>query len=102
MRRLATMAAAGLFWANAAGACDDHHGVCEIEDWRWTGMGGVLIVEGVATCDEGRVRLRLYEGEGGAFLGVADGFIEGHTFQALATDIQNPSAVAIKYSIEPE
>ena len=43
-------------------------------------MGGVLSVEGVATCDEGHARLRLYEGEGGAFLRVAGGFIEGHTY----------------------
>ena len=40
-------------------------------------MGGLLTVEGVASCDEGRVRLRLYEGEDGPFLGVADGYIEG-------------------------
>ena len=100
--RILSAALAALMWAGTAFACDDHHGQCEIEDWRWTGMGGLLTVEGVASCDEGRVRLRLYEGEDGPFLGVADGYIEGHIFQAMATDIENPSAVTIKYSIEPE
>ena len=101
MKRLMVVAMATMT-AGAAWACDDHHGGCEIEDWRWHGMAGVLMVEGVTTCDEGELSLRLYEGEGGRFLGVAHGYIEGHTFTALASDIQNPSAVTIKYSIEPE
>ena len=98
---LATMMAAALSVGPAL-ACDDHHGVCEIEDWRWQSMvGGMLMIDGAATCNEGRVILRLYGGEGGPFLGVADGYIEGHAFQALATDIPKPNVLAIKYSIEP-
>ena len=86
-----------------AQACDDHHGTCEIEDWRWQSiMGGTLMIDGVTTCDEGWARLRLYEGENGPFLGVADGYIVGHTFQALAIGIPKPSTLAIKYSISPE
>ena len=96
------MMAAALLAAGAAWACDDHVGECQIEDWRWTGMGDILMVEGVATFDKGQVRLRLYEGEGGPFLGVAHGYLEGHAFQAMATDIPSPSMVAIKYSIEPD
>ena len=92
-----------LFAVGTAQACDDHHGTCEIEDWRWQSMiGGMLMIDGVTTCDEGRAVLRLYEGDDGPFLGVADGYIEGHTFQALATDIPKPSALTIKYSISPE
>ena len=87
----------------AAAACDDHHGTCEVEDWRWQSMiAWMLMIDGVTTCNEGRVILRLYEGEDGRFLGVADGYIEGHAFQALATDIPKPSALAIKYSIETQ
>ena len=88
--------------STAALACDDHIGTCEVEDWRWSGpTGGYLTIEGVATCDTGRIRLRLYEGEGGKFLGVAKSSIKGHTFEAIATDVKSASAVAIKYSIEP-
>ena len=88
--------------STAALACDDHFGTCEIEDWRWSGpMGGYLTIEGVATCDTGRITLRLYEGEGGKFLGVASSGITGHTFVAIATDVNSASAVDIKYSIEP-
>ena len=83
-------------------ACDDHIGKCDVEDWRWSGpTGGYLTIEGVATCDTGRIRLRLYEGEGGKFLGVASSGIKGHTFEAIATDIKSVSTVAIKYTIEP-
>ena len=83
-------------------ACDDHIGMCEVEDWRWSGpTGGYLTIDGVTTCDTGRIRLRLYEGENGKFLGVASSSIRGHTFEAIATDVKAAGAVAIKYSIEP-
>ena len=88
--------------STAALACDDHTGTCEVEDWRWSGpLGGYLTIEGVATCDTGRIRLRLYEGENGKFLGVASSSIKGHTFEAIATDVTAAGAVAIKYSVEP-
>ena len=89
--------------STAALACDDHAGTCEIEDWRWSPpIGGYLSIDGVATCNTGWIRLRLYEGEGGRFLGIAQSPIEGHTFEAIATDVNSANAVAIKYSIQPE
>ena len=100
--RFIAFAAVALLASGGALACDDHIGKCEVEDWRWSGpLGGYLTIDGVATCDTGRIRLRLYEGEGGKFLGVANSSIKGHTFEAIATDIKSASAVAIKYSIEP-
>ena len=101
--RIALFTITAFFLASTAAlACDDHIGTCEVEDWRWSGpMGGYLTIEGVATCDTGRITLRLYEGEGGKFLGVASSVITGHTFEAIATDVKSATAVAIKYSIEP-
>ena len=101
--RIALSAIMAFFLASSiALACDDHIGKCEVEDWRWSGpTGGYLSIEGVSTCDAGRIRLRLYEGENGKFLGVASGRIRGHTFEAIATDVKSASAVAIKYSIDP-
>ena len=86
-----------------AGACDDHHGECSIEDWRWNAVPGTgfVMLDGVATCDKGKVALRLYEGEGGKFLGTDTAYIEQHIFQAMLQSIQSPSDIAIKYSIEP-
>ena len=104
MRALIQAVAAGLLFAGATQACDNHHGACEIEDWRWYVTAGTfLTIEGVATCDAGRVRIRLYEGEGDKpkFLGTADGRIKGHTFEAIGQNIEPPSSVSIKYSIEP-
>ena len=103
MRGLIAAAAAGLLCAGVAEACDDHHGVCEIEDWRWYSVADYLNIEGVATCDSGRIRIRLYEGEGdkAKFIGTADGRIKGHTFEAIGQNIQPPQSVSIKYSIEP-
>ena len=39
----------GLLCAGIAQACDDHHGACEIEDWRWYSVGDYLNIEGFAT-----------------------------------------------------
>ena len=59
------------------------------------------MIDGVATCDKGEVALRLYEGEGGKYLGADTAYIEKHIFQAMLQGIQNPGDIAIKYSIEP-
>ena len=90
--------------STAALACDDHIGTCEIEDWTHTyiGMMEALQIDGVATCDTGEVRLRLYDGEGDArkFIGVETAYIEGHIFTAIKLQIEKPQALAIKYSID--
>ena len=54
MRGLIVATTVGLLSAGLAEACDDHRGVCEIEDWRWySTAGSFLMLEGVATCDTG-------------------------------------------------
>ncbi len=81
-------------------ACDDHHGVCEIEDWTWYQTASFLTIEGVANCDEGWAKIRLYDGD--KFIGVVDGRIEGHGLQAIHLSIPvKPNNLVIKYSIEP-
>ena len=105
MRKLIPVMAAGLLFAGGAGACDDHHGACEIEDWRYVAQSGDrLMLEGVTTCDKGRIIFRLYDGEGDAakFVGTDDTYIEGHVFKTYVRDIQPPQALSIKYSIEPQ
>ena len=84
-------------------ACDDHIGTCEIEDWRWYTTGHYLTVEGSVTCDSGFARIRVYEASGAEqqFLGVAEGVIEGHALTAIATNIEQPQTLSIKYSIDP-
>ncbi len=86
-----------------ASACDDHDGECEIEDWRPVDMFGSLQIEGVATCDSGLISIRLYDEASGEskYLGNAAGFIQGHTFSAIATDISEPESLMIRYSIDP-
>ena len=61
-----------------------------------------VMLDGVATCDEGQIGLRLYEGEGGKFLGADTAYIRQHIFQAAIQGIQNPADIAIKYSIKPK
>ena len=48
MRELIAAATTGLLCVGIAQACDDHHGACEIEDWRWYSVGDYLNIEGVA------------------------------------------------------
>ena len=87
-------------------ACDDHVGTCKIEDWKHThtGMMKALQIDGVATCDKGEVRLRLYDGKGDArkFIGVETAYIEGHIFTAIKFQVAKPQELSIKYSIDPE
>lgn len=103
MRRIISVLTAGLIAAGSAGACDDHHGECAIEDWRWNAVLGTdfVMLDGVATCNGGEIALRLYEGDGGKFLGASTAYIEQHIFQAMLQGIQSPSDLAIKYSIKP-
>lgn len=89
---------------SSALACDDHIGTCEIEDWRWQSAMGMLTIEASTTCNSGLAHIRLYD-EGVAeprFLGVAQGFIQGHALTAFATDIDKPLSLSIKYSIDPD
>ena len=82
-----------------AAACDDHVGKCELEAWRAQNESGIFMLDGSATCDEGRATVRLYDGD--KFLGVATGFIRGHALQAMTTNIPPYKTLAIKYSIRP-
>ena len=94
-----SLAAAG--GSNVARACDDHYGECEIEAWTWNTTGQYLIIDGVSTCDKGRIYLRMYDGNGG-FIGVERTRIKAHTFRAIYSSLKaSPSDVSIKYSIEP-
>ena len=85
-------------------ACDDHVGTCEIEDWRWYELLDDVVIEGSATCDSGKARIRLYGESGGEtrFLGVATGYIEGHAIRTSVSNVANPKSLSIKYSIDPD
>ena len=91
-------------WLGPALACDDHVGTCEIEDWRWQNAMGMLTIEASTTCNSGMAHIRLYEDSGteARFLGIAQGFIQGHVLSAFATDIDKPKSLSIKYSIDPD
>lgn len=104
MRGTALIVAA-LLASGSALACDDHIGKCEIEDWKYnyTAVMEALTIDGVATCNAGTVRLRLYDGEGEArkFVGVETAYIKGHIFKAISLQARKPRALSLKYSIEP-
>ena len=80
-------------------------GKCEIEDWThgYTAVMQALTIDGVATCNAGTVRLRFYDGAGDArkFVGVETAYIKGHIFKAIVLQAAKPTALSIKYSIEP-
>lgn len=83
-------------------SCDDHHGKCEIEDWKHSHnqFGEILSIQGVTTCNKGFIRIRMYDS--GKFHGIAEALVEGHIFEAISFNVPKPSALEIKYSIEPE
>ena len=106
LRLAAAVVALSMAGLGGAVACDDHHGACQIEDWNYSyiDMMQAIQIDGVVTCDAGQIRMRLYDGEGGAakFIGVERAYIRGHTFQAMKLPVARPSALSIRYSIEPE
>ena len=88
-------------YVGTALACDDHVGKCKLEAWRVLPLvGDYLTIDGSATCDKGFLKIRLYDGK--KFIGTADGRIEGHAAEAIASGIlANPTDLVIKYSIRP-
>lgn len=65
----------------------------------------MMQIEGVATCDQGTISIRVYEKEGEeeTFRGTATGFIDGHVISAMAQGIEytDPNAIMIRYAIQP-
>ena len=99
---IAGVAAACLTWTSHAGAHDTSPDACKVEDWRLVSLiAGMATIEGVTTCTEGAMQLRLYDGTGDArrFLGASTTFIEGHVFQAILADIAKPASPTIEYAI---
>ena len=99
MRFLLSFVCAVVLGFGVAAACDDHVGKCTLEAWRANAVMGMLMIEGSATCDAGMATIRLYDGK--KFVGVAQGVVEGHALNAVATNIPAPKSLSIKYSIRP-
>ena len=100
MRFLLSFLCASLLGLGVAAACDDHVGKCKLEAWRANSAPmGMLMIEGSATCNSGMATIRLYDGE--KFLGVAQGVVEGHALNAVATNIPAHQSLSIKSSIRP-
>ncbi len=94
-----------LFCTGVAVACDDHNGPCKIEDWRsmYHPSLQIVVIEGTTTCDTGRVTLRVYDEarDESPFVGIAETFITGHTFQASIMSVgKKPASVSFKANIE--
>lgn len=80
-------------------------GECKIEAWRaFNPVPNMLMVEGSTTCKKGSIKIRLYSGSGDSakFIGIASGFIEGYSFELMASNVNKPSVISIKYSIDPQ
>ncbi len=92
-------------WSGMAEACDDQGGKCQVEEWRSAHdkMLGFLLVEGVTTCDKGRIRIRVYDtsGEKPKFLGTSAGRFRNHTFREMITEFpKKPASMSIKFNVE--
>ena len=86
-----------------ANACDDHVETCEVEEWNYSynSLVDTVHIVGVTTCNEGLIRLRLYEN--GKLIGIVSGVIMGHTFQAFGSTVERIlDTMDIKYNIETD
>ncbi len=91
---------AGCLIGNAAAAC-------EVEDWRWyhTAALRALGIEGVATCESGRITLRVYDqtAQGRKFLGVDETFINNRAFTTTIFAVDpRPMDPVVEFAIEPD
>ena len=99
---LSATLAAVLFSCAPVLACDDHVGKCELDAVKPNRLGGLLNFHGSATCDRGRVFIRVYDGD--TFLGVVSDGFRGHAIRTTHVDVPKGlklKNVRIKYSIEP-
>ena len=97
MRLSATAFVVCVLWLGSASACDDHVRELSIEARRAVvpaGIHGMLFIEEIVTCNEGHLRIRLYDGN--EFLGTADGVVQGHMLWASAIHITNTENLSIK------
>ena len=88
--------------ATAVARADDS---CQVEDWRWyPSHDDTVVIEGASNCEEGRIVIRIYDGQGEErkFLGVATGYIEGFAFEVYGEKIGAPKDLAIRYAINPQ
>ena len=107
MKRFVLYALAASMILAGAAVAQDEQPACEVEDWRWyhTKALRIMGIEGVATCDSGRVTLRAYDqnGEAREFLGVERAFIKGGIFktQILAVD-PRPADPVVEFTVMPD
>ena len=102
MRATIVAALGGLVGMSAALAHDTSPDACQVEDWRWfPAPGGMIFIQGTATCTEGTMQLRLYDGtgDGRRFLGASTNYIEGHVFETVFMEIGLPAEMSIEYAI---
>ena len=91
-------------FSGVALACDDHVGKCELDAVKasYSKSMRLLSFHGSATCDRGRVVMRVYEGD--EFLGVVSDGFRGHAIRTTHVDAPADLKIAdlkIKYSIDP-
>ena len=83
-----------------------HAQACTIEDWTWRWEPTIesVIIQGVTTCESGKLILRLYDlDEKGKerFLAVDRSYIEGFTFETYVTMPQpRQDKLRFKYQID--
>lgn len=101
MKFLAPVLAAAMLWPALALAED-----CKLEHWktRHNAVMGMFIIEGITTCDEGRIIMKLFdgEGEGRKFIGFIRETIRDGTFREIITGVtEKPRNLTVEYTIKP-
>ena len=98
MKRMSLIAAVAAFLGTSAQSHDGDTGSCSIESWVWNQRSGILTIEGVTTCAEGWLHLRLYTPDG-QYLGNDVAIIEGHAFTAMKVLSVPGNRLEIRYSV---
>ena len=93
MKIVICLAIACTLWAGLAMAC-------EVEEWNHSDFFlGELEIFGVATCEEGILGIRLYDGEGQRrqLIGVGQALVSGYVFKSRVSLLHEPKSLSVRF-----
>ena len=97
MKVFVALAIACFVWTGTALAC-------EVEEWNHSYDAFGITIFGAATCERGKIGIRLYDGEGEnrKIIGVSETYIGSYVFETWIALPEPPKAVSVKFSINSE
>jgi len=73
---------------------------CKIEAWKFhKTSSNYITVDGTTTCDNGKLVLKIYDGNTQNYIGNDTTYIKNGTFKSLIRTSVNPNSLEVKFTI---